>query len=142
MALAFVERSEVTDIDSLMEYVRQSFGCAVTTRDIVGFRANAKTFFENNPNLTLDDMVQVVDWCRAKKKRPRTLSGIFHFTKDAFASKVLANRGRSEADRLNDEFYEALEAESDPEWREWLMAAPTMAARRQKLDVWKKQRGR
>lgn len=142
MALAFIERSEVTDVDSFMEYVRQSFGCPITTRDMVAFRTNAKTFFDNNPQLTLNDMVQVVDWCRAKKKRPRTLSGIFHFTKDAFGSKVLSNRGRTEAERLNDEFYDALEVEQDPEWRNWLMTAPTMSARRQKLAVWKEQRGR
>lgn len=142
MSLAFVDRSEVSDVETLMEYVRQSFGCPVTTRDMVAFRTNAKTFFDKNPQLTVTDMVTVVDWCRAKKKRPRTLSGIFHFTKDAFASKVLANRGRSEAERLNDAFYAALEAERDPEWRDWLMTAPTMAARRTKLGQWKEQRGR
>jgi hypothetical protein len=142
MSLAYVERSDVHDMDSLMEYIRQSFGCPVMSRDIVAFRTNAKEFFENNPDLTVADMAVVVDWCRAKQKRPRTLSGIFYFTKDAFAAKVLANRSRSHSERVNDEFYDALSSETDVEWRNWLLAAPTMAARREKLAIWREQRGR
>lgn len=138
---ALMRLDDVSTVNDLLEFTRQKFGCPSFRKDEMIFKAQARIFFDRNPEYTPRDMAKVVVWAKEVRKRPRNLSAIFYYAKDAFAVGVLPPRSEHERKQITDAMYQALEVETDPEWRHRLTAATTTAARRDALDAWHQARG-
>lgn len=120
-----LDRRDVVDAKTFATYAHQRLGCpASTIKDITILRKQVKEFFAKNEQATWATMCNVVDWAKARKKRPHSVYVLVAWAKFAFADGYLPDLIPTNRDPELETLIEAaLEVETDPHWRERLFTS-------------------
>lgn len=116
-----IKRTEVVDEASFARYVCQTLGTPYSTKgDFMMMKKKLKQLREEMPQVTWSTLVGTVDWARAKRKHPPFAANVIDMVRYAFADGYLPeldpnNQERDE--RLESGIHEALQVETDEEWR-------------------------
>lgn len=85
-----IERGEVDDAESFALYVRQKLGTPYPTQQqLIVLRRQLRQFFEQYPDLGFDVLLKVVDWSRAKRKRPAHAYTLLSYVRYAWSDGAL-----------------------------------------------------
>ena len=122
--LGFVAPEEVSDPASFCRYVCQTIGTPYAFKDEIVMRRKVREFFEQYPHCSYGTLVRLVQWARSKKKRPARAWYIIDMARYAWADGALPEMDPQNVDlTLETKIRQALESETDPEWRRRLMTA-------------------
>jgi hypothetical protein len=130
---------DVVDADTFSNYVRQVFGTPGNITDLVVLRKKLKEYQNTWPNADWNALLRTVDWAKARRKRPAHCYYIVDWVRYAWADGYLPELDAKPVDEaLEDAIREALQVETDPEWRRRL-AGSEGRARKEVYLAWKSQ---
>lgn len=121
------------------EYTQQVMGVPYPTiKDMTILRKKAKEFFKNCPNATWGTLCRVVQWAKARKRRPSRVWMLVDMFREAWSAGYLPELDRAARvdDNVEAGIERALEQEDRPEWRARLLGARGVTARREALTEW------
>jgi hypothetical protein len=129
---------DVVDARTFADYVRQILGTPTNTmKDLVTLQKKLKEHQEAWPNADWQTLVRTVDWCKARKKRPARAFLVVDWVRYAWADGYLPELDTKPVDQqLEEAISEALEVETDTEWRYRLIGAEGRA-RKEVYVAWK-----
>ena len=124
-------------------YCQQEIGCPlVTKQNLMVLRKQAKLLFEKNPQADWMTLCRVVDWCKARKKRPThphvVVSLLPYAWKDGYLPELDPS---SEDPAVEERILQALRCEVRDEWMRRLTLAKGRAARREAVEEWERDVG-
>lgn len=133
---------DVVDYDTLAEYARQRLGTPrLMGKAIAGFRGGVKQFLTANPQATYYTLTRLVDYCVAKKIRPKVPWGFISLYHRAWADGWLTEFEPVTKDpEVEAAIADALAVEDDPEWRARLYGAQGADVRKEVLERWQRSR--
>lgn len=115
--------NKVCDAQSFAEFARQNLGVPFLRKDIAVMNLKAQEFFELNPNANWKTLARTAQWCKSKKFRPRHLSAIIGCARHAWADGYLPELDITGDEKLEADIVDALQVETDPYWRQVLIAS-------------------
>lgn len=144
MAFAdLLKREDVVTAEKLAEYCQQQTGIPYPTKAAMGkFKKSCNEFFLQYPNTDYRTLCGVVDWAKNNRKRYSDVSRLIMYgMRFAFADGYLTELDPSNReDHIDNLIIEALQLETDPDWRENIMAARSGRARMDVYNQWLKLR--
>lgn len=135
--------ADADPVAAFAEFAQQKLGTPrPTLQQMIVLRKRAKEFFVEYPHLDVRTFCRVVDWCKAKKRRPAHAVTIIKWVRYAWADGYLPeldpeNQPDEDTDRG---IKRALELEDDERWRRRLMLVQGRGDRAEALADWRKQR--
>jgi len=136
-APGWMRGAEVDDPITFAVYARQVLGVPMPNLSQERIlRKTIKTFFAEWPQADYQTLVHIVDWCRARKKRPTHSYTVISKFRDAYAAGALPELDEDPAElEVTRRIERALEAEQDPSWRRRLLGARG-TGRKEVLHAW------
>lgn len=135
----YMESSEVIDVRTFANYVQQRLGTPFPSIvNLNKMKTQANNFFSQYPDADWPTLVRVVEFCKARKRRPAHCYGVMGQIRHAYAAGYLPElepRERADTD-LESEIAKALIVEQDAKWRERLMASTGVEVRRKVYVAW------
>lgn len=120
-------------------YVQQTLGVPYPTiKDMTILRKKTKLFFQNVPDADWKTLCKVVQWAKARKRRPPRVFMVVEMFRDAWAAGYLPELDRhARVDETVEAGIErALAVETRPEWRARLLGASGVTARAAAFAEW------
>lgn len=121
------------------EYAQQVAGIAWPTgADIAIVRKKAKTFFEHYPHTDWRTLCRVVQWCKARRRRPPRIWMVLDKFRDAHTAGFLPELDSQEQIEQHIEcgIADALASETREGWRRRLIMARGPQQKRSVLSEW------
>lgn len=135
----YMDANEVTDARSFANYVQQRLGTPFPSYANLGrLNKQAKRFFSEYPDTSWATLVRVVEFCKARKRRPAHCYSVMSQIRHAYAAGYLPEmepRERTDAE-LEVQITEALKVERDEKWRDRLIASSGVEVRRKVYVAW------
>ena len=129
-------------IVALGNYMQQLLGIAFPTiQDISGIRGIANEIAQHYPGATTNTLCRVVQYAKAKRRRPTKGSQVMGMWREAMAAGYLNELDPSNDQALMDTIYRILETEDDQRWRSRLLCCLDNDARRLAISDWRTFRG-
>lgn len=139
----YMKATEVKDARTYANFIQQELGTPYpSTKTLPMLSRNCKDFFEQYPQANWMTLVRVVEFCRARKKRPAHAHGVLGQVRYAYSAGFLPElspRDQVDSD-LEERIAEALQSEQDEQWRHRLLASSGIEARRQVYVAWRDDR--
>jgi hypothetical protein len=136
----FLTVNDVQDGHSLLEFYQQTVGGSKpnSPRQIIRFRGSLREFFQDNPQADWGTLARTVTYMRVNKIRAYPWN-IPHCVPGAWKAGYLPELDPVELCDPNLEgcIADALDEESDVEWRRRLIGAQGVKARRQVYTAWR-----
>lgn len=133
---------EVKTIDDFVVYAQQRLGCPYPTlKDQNILRSKTRLLFEKNPKADLKTLVHIVDFMKSRKKNPPRIWLIVEAFNEAWAAGAIPELKIGNEEEVDVELgiIRALNGETDPVWRDKLLGARGVVARRAILEAWERR---
>lgn len=122
----------------LANYMQQTAGLPFPTlSDLNGMRKVTKEIFEFYPTATWYTMCRVVQYVKAKRRRPTRCTAAINMWREAMAAGYLNELDPAQDQGLIDSINRILETETEPRWRARLMGCLDNEARRLAISDWR-----
>lgn len=141
--LDYLTSSDVTDADSLCTYIEQQTGTPwATYKDKMVLKKKCKEFFVRYPYLDYSTLCHVTDWCKRNKRRYSNVWKVIDQYRYAYQAGALpeVNDRRFLEPDMEKAIEEALQVETDLNWRMMLVRTQNLTVRKEVLDNWRIQR--
>lgn len=131
---------DVKDGKTFARFCQQRYGTPYPTgKGLMILNKQAKTLFEEHPDVDWKTLVDVAQWCHGKKRRVGQAYQYVTQFRWAYADGAIKLTPTAEL-AVRGEITHALEHETDPEWRERIIRADGVDAQRAILELWRKER--
>lgn len=125
-------------IVALGNYMQQTLGIAFPTMsDLAGIRKIANEIAKTYPQASTNTLCRVVQFAKAKKRRPMKGSQVMGMWREAMSAGYLNELDPSNDQALIDSIYKILETETDERWRSRLMCCLDNDSRRLAIADWR-----
>lgn len=125
-------------IVALGSYAAQILGIGFPTlSDINGMRRIANEIVDLYPAATTNTLCRVVQYVKAKKRRPSKGSQVLNMWREAMAAGYLTELDGNNDQGLLDTIYRILETETDERWRARLLCCVDNDSRRLAISDWR-----
>lgn len=131
--------ADVIDAKTLAAYSQQCLGTPVPQgKDVALLQRKLNEFFVSSPRASWISLAHTVEWCRATKRRPAHAWGVLFQVRWAWQAGLLPELNPKPPVDHNTEYLieRALESETSEMWRDRLIGACGMDARRSALRSW------
>lgn len=132
--LKILKPEDVEDDTSYAAYVQQKIGAPCAGREIAALRRTTKKFFAEHPQADWGTLCQLVDWARAKKKRPPTAARLVSWFPYAWSDGYISLPDPGA--QVDENLERALTQEPDPSWRRKIALAVGQSNREEVYDSW------
>jgi hypothetical protein len=146
-ALDAPKAADVSTLTDFLRYVATFHGTPTNKGAHIAFWKGFAKFLDNNEHwqgrgITFNHLARTCEWAVAQRKKRLTgASAVLYFLDEAVKCGVVPElEQKSEEELSDDQFYEVLAIETDPEWRRYLISTQG-SARRQAMKEWKQARG-
>lgn len=130
-------------VNAFAEFAQQRLGVPwPTQRDMAILRKKIGEFFDHYPRLTFHTLCRVVEWARQRRWRFDRVWKVIDAFRRAWTDGAIPelDPAQQRDERLDASIAQALESETDPVWRRWLIGAEGEDARRKVLEDWRAER--
>jgi hypothetical protein len=125
-------------IVALGNYMQQLLGIAFPTiADISGMRKFANEIHENYPGASVNTLCRVVQYAKAKRRRPTKGSQVMGMWREAMAAGYLSELDPNNDEALMQTIYTILETETEERWRNRLLCCLDNDSRRLAIADWR-----
>lgn len=115
---------EVKNIRDFATYAAQEAGIPYPAKKhLYAASSEVEKIFALYPSLNWSSMCKIVDWAKENKKRYPHIMALINGYRYAYADGYLEELAPNEDDSLETKIEQALEIETDPEWRRRLMVS-------------------
>jgi hypothetical protein len=130
---------DVDDAKTYASFVQQKLGVPCSGNNLAVLRKKSKEVFEKYPGCDWKTLCQLVDWARARKKRPPSAWHLVSWFPYAWADHwiELPDPGSHVDEKLE----RALQVENDPSWRRKIALAVGQKSREEVYSLWLERRG-
>lgn len=138
----YLSTSQVNDPKTLARYIQQQTGTPwATLQDMVLLQKKCKVFFSHYPHLSYETLCHVADWAHRRKRRFSNVWKVVDAFRYAYQDGSLPEVDARVPDhKLEEQISEALNVETDSDWRMQLIATRSEKTRREVFSNWQTNR--